>query len=53
MTSGRLLHYVYKIPQRKESIDFFRSLGMKALRHEEFTEGCEAQVSQVIYSSNS
>ena len=41
---GRLLHYVYKIPHRGESVKFYRELGMKSLRHEEFTEGCEAQV---------
>ena len=41
---GRLLHYVYKIPHRGESVKFYRDLGMKSLRHEEFTEGCEAQV---------
>ena len=41
--SGRLLHYVYKCPKRAETVDFYRQLGMKALRHEEFTEGCEAQ----------
>lgn len=40
---GRLLHYVYKIPHRGESVKFYRDLGMKSLRHEEFTEGCEAQ----------
>ena len=42
--SGRLLHYVYKIPHRGDSVKFYRDLGMTALRHEEFTEGCEAQV---------
>merc|ERR1711990_1110294 len=41
--SGRLLHYVYKCPKRAESVDFYQKLGMHALRHEEFTEGCEAQ----------
>ena len=41
---GRLLHYVYKIPHRGDSVKFYRDLGMKSLRHEEFTEGCEAQV---------
>jgi len=41
--TGRLLHYVYKIPHRGDSVKFYRDLGMKSLRHEEFTEGCEAQ----------
>ena len=45
MSSGRLLHYVYKVPKRTDTVDFYRTLGMTALRHEEFTEGCEAQVS--------
>jgi len=46
---GRLLHYVYKIPHRGESVKFYRDLGMKSLRHEEFTEGCEAQVRHPPY----
>ena len=29
--------------KRAETVDFYRQLGMHALRHEEFTEGCEAQ----------
>jgi len=41
--SGRLLHYVYKCPKRADTVDFYRQLGMHALRHEEFTEGCDAQ----------
>ncbi|XP_023019802.1 glyoxalase domain-containing protein 4 [Leptinotarsa decemlineata] len=41
--NGRALHYVFKIPDRKETIRFYREvLGMKVLRHEEFSEGCEA-----------
>ena len=44
---GRLLHYVYKIPHRGDSVKFYRDLGMKSLRHEEFTEGCEAQVKKL------
>ncbi|CAG9860621.1 unnamed protein product [Phyllotreta striolata] len=41
--TGRALHYVFKIPNRKESMRFYRDiLGMKLLRHEEFAEGCEA-----------
>ena len=35
--TGRLLHYVYKVPKRTDTVDFYRSLGMQALRHEEFT----------------
>ena len=41
--SGRLLHYVYKCPKRADTVEFYRQLGMHALRHEEFTEGCDAQ----------
>jgi len=37
------LHFVYKIADRKDSVAFYRKLGMKVLRHEEFVEGCEAQ----------
>ncbi|CAH1969312.1 unnamed protein product [Acanthoscelides obtectus] len=41
--TGRALHYVFKIPDRKETMRFYRNvLGMKVLRHEEFSEGCEA-----------
>ncbi|CAH1154183.1 unnamed protein product [Phaedon cochleariae] len=41
--TGRALHYVFKIPDRKETMRFYRDiLGMKVLRHEEFTDGCEA-----------
>lgn len=41
--SGRALHYVFKIPNRKASMRFYLNvLGMKLLRHEEFSEGCEA-----------
>ncbi|XP_073984748.1 glyoxalase domain-containing protein 4 isoform X2 [Rhodnius prolixus] len=40
---GRALHYVFKIADRALAIKFFKDvLGMKVLRHEEFTEGCEA-----------
>jgi len=39
----RSLHWVFKIGNRKANIEFFRDLlGMKALRHEEFKEGCQA-----------
>ena len=48
---GRLLHYVYKIPHRGDSVKFYRDLGMKSLRHEEFTEGCEAQVLELVLKS--
>lgn len=41
--NGRALHYVFKIPNRKETSRFYREiLGMQVLRHEEFSEGCEA-----------
>ncbi|CAI6345990.1 unnamed protein product [Macrosiphum euphorbiae] len=39
----RALHFVFKIAERTKTIKFFRELlGMKILRHEEFTQGCEA-----------
>ncbi|XP_077300340.1 glyoxalase domain-containing protein 4 [Arctopsyche grandis] len=42
--SGRALHYVLKVADRTATAHFYRDiLGMKVLRHEEFTEGCEAQ----------
>ncbi|XP_018320343.1 glyoxalase domain-containing protein 4 [Agrilus planipennis] len=41
--TGRALHFVFKIPNRRETLRFYRNvLGMKVLRHEEFAEGCEA-----------
>ncbi|KAK4875996.1 hypothetical protein RN001_012418 [Aquatica leii] len=41
--NGRALHYVFKIADRKQTANFYKNvLGMKVLRHEEFTEGCEA-----------
>lgn len=43
MVSGRALHYVFKVPDRKLTAKFYREiLGMKVLRHEEFADGCEA-----------
>ncbi|CEF65898.1 Glyoxalase-like domain-containing protein [Strongyloides ratti] len=43
VTGARALHYVFKIGNRKESINFYtQKLGMKILRHEEFDEGCKA-----------
>lgn len=43
MSSRRILHWVFKIGNRRESIDFYKNiLGMKVLRHEEFGKGCEA-----------
>ncbi|CAK9832255.1 Glyoxalase domain-containing protein 4 [Anthophora retusa] len=43
MVTGRALHYVFKIPERKLTAKFYREiLGMKVLRHEEFSDGCEA-----------
>lgn len=41
--NGRALHFVFKIAERKKTMDFYRQiLGMKVLRHEEFSSGCEA-----------
>uniref|UniRef100_A0AC35UBG6 Glyoxalase domain-containing protein 4 n=1 Tax=Rhabditophanes sp. KR3021 TaxID=114890 RepID=A0AC35UBG6_9BILA len=43
VSSGRALHYVFKIGDRGKSFDFYvNKLGLKVLRHEEFEEGCEA-----------
>uniref|UniRef100_A0A182QWA9 VOC domain-containing protein n=1 Tax=Anopheles farauti TaxID=69004 RepID=A0A182QWA9_9DIPT len=43
MIPARALHYVLKIGDRAKNIQFFREiLGMKVLRHEEFTQGCDA-----------
>ncbi|XP_066995904.1 glyoxalase domain-containing protein 4 [Anabrus simplex] len=43
MISGRALHFVFKVADRALTSKFYREvLGMKVLRHEEFTEGCEA-----------
>lgn len=42
--TGRALHYVFKVGDRAKNAFFYRSiLGMKVLRHEEFTQGCDAQ----------
>ncbi len=39
----RPLHYVFKICNRKSTMDFYLNiLKMSILRHEEFEEGCEA-----------
>lgn len=43
MVTGRALHFVFKIPDRGLTMKFYREvLGMKVLRHEEFSDGCEA-----------
>ena len=43
MPTGRALHYVFRIADRKKSAYFYREiLGMKFLRHEEFQEACGA-----------
>lgn len=43
MISGRALHFVFKVADRTLTAKFYREiLGMKVLRHEEFSEGCEA-----------
>lgn len=42
-TNIRPLHFVFKIGNRTKTIAFYRQLlGMVVLRHEEFTEGCNA-----------
>jgi len=38
----RALHWVFKIGDRAQTVNFLRGLGMKVLRHEEFKEGCDA-----------
>ncbi|KAG5682841.1 hypothetical protein PVAND_012163 [Polypedilum vanderplanki] len=44
MIKGRALHHVFKIGNRLATMEFYRKiLGMKVLRHEEFTETCEAK----------
>uniref|UniRef100_A0A1B6DLV4 VOC domain-containing protein n=1 Tax=Clastoptera arizonana TaxID=38151 RepID=A0A1B6DLV4_9HEMI len=41
--NGRALHFVFKVADRAATAKFYLSvLGMKALRHEEFQEGCDA-----------
>ncbi|KAF4523507.1 hypothetical protein B566_EDAN004578 [Ephemera danica] len=43
MLTGRALHFVFKVGDRKLTDKFYRQvLGMKILRHEEFSEGCDA-----------
>ncbi|KAJ0180644.1 hypothetical protein K1T71_004048 [Dendrolimus kikuchii] len=43
MVSGRALHFVFKVADRTQTAKFYREiLGMKVLRHEEFSDGCEA-----------
>ncbi|XP_068629625.1 glyoxalase domain-containing protein 4 [Battus philenor] len=43
MVRGRALHFVFKVADRTLTAKFYREvLGMKVLRHEEFSEGCEA-----------
>ncbi|KAG7307539.1 hypothetical protein JYU34_007745 [Plutella xylostella] len=43
MISGRALHFVFKVADRTLTAKFYREvLGMQVLRHEEFSEGCEA-----------
>ncbi|CAH0406394.1 unnamed protein product [Chilo suppressalis] len=43
MISGRALHFVFKVADRTLTAKFYRDvLGMQVLRHEEFSEGCEA-----------
>ncbi|XP_034840686.1 glyoxalase domain-containing protein 4 [Maniola hyperantus] len=43
MINGRALHFVFKVADRTLTAKFYREvLGMQVLRHEEFSEGCEA-----------
>lgn len=43
MSTRRALHFVFKIGDRTQTIKFYKEvLGMKVLRHEEFTEQCLA-----------
>jgi catechol 2,3-dioxygenase-like lactoylglutathione lyase family enzyme len=43
LSEARELHFVLKISNRLETINFYRNLLlMKCLRHEEFDEGCKA-----------
>ncbi|EFN65455.1 Glyoxalase domain-containing protein 4 [Camponotus floridanus] len=40
MVTERALHFVFKIPDRRLTAKFYREiLGMKVLRHEEFSDG--------------
>eukprot|EP00056_Hartaetosiga_gracilis_P019576 m.14933 g.14933 ORF g.14933 m.14933 type:complete len:303 (+) comp7786_c0_seq1:92-1000(+) len=44
MEEARALHWVFKVANRNLTMRFYRNvLGMGVLRHEEFTEGCDAQ----------
>lgn len=38
----RSCHWVFKVPHRPSTFEFYNALGTIPLRHEEFTEGCEA-----------
>ena len=43
MDKLRALHYVFKVQNRTQCIDFLTNeLSMTILRHEEFAEGCKA-----------
>lgn len=43
LRNARALHFVFKIANRGANAHFFRNvLGMRVLRHEEFTKGCDA-----------
>lgn len=46
---GRALHYVFRVGNRQRAYDFYvKLLGMKVLRHEEFSEGCEATCNGLV-----
>lgn len=41
---ARLIHYSLKVASREKARDFFvNSLGMRVLRHEEYSEGCKVE----------
>lgn len=43
MACKRALHFVFKIGDRRKTLQFYRDvLGMQVLRHEEFKAGCDA-----------
>jgi catechol 2,3-dioxygenase-like lactoylglutathione lyase family enzyme len=52
MRSARMLHWVLKTPDRTSLIDFLHTLGMHALRHEEFGEACKATCNGADASGN-
>jgi catechol 2,3-dioxygenase-like lactoylglutathione lyase family enzyme len=40
----QLLHWVFKVGNLRSNLDFYENiLGMRVLRHEEFSTGCDAK----------